>query len=98
MREMLVGLHLGVVGKALLPGGARLGQDVDLLPAGSAGLGSAHRLEIARQRRLGDGETMRYEHLLQLALRVDAGRADDPLDQAAPRGPCTGRDINILLR
>ena len=37
MRKMLVGPDLGVVGKALLPGGTRLRQNIDLLPAGGAG-------------------------------------------------------------
>ena len=47
VRQMLVDPPLDVVGEALLPGGARLGQNVDLLPAGGAGLGGPHRLEVS---------------------------------------------------
>ena len=40
---------------------------------------------------------MGREHLLQLALGVDASRADEPFDQAAPRSTGAGRDVDDLL-
>jgi hypothetical protein len=41
---------------------------------------------------------MGREHLLQLALRVDASRADEPFDQTASRSTGAGRDVDGRLR